>query len=52
MGLEGRRNFLLGAVVQRLETLVEQARRSNTDAYGTIVMRFQDMAVGCAYSLL
>ena len=35
-----------------LNTLVRRAQLGDTDAYNTIVVRFQDMAVGYAYTLL
>jgi RNA polymerase sigma factor (sigma-70 family) len=35
-----------------LESLVMKAREGDADAYGVIVRRFQDMAVGYGYSLL
>ena len=35
-----------------LETLIGQARNDDLEAYCEIVHRFQDMAVGYAYSLL
>ena len=35
-----------------LVALVEQARAGNLDAFDTLVRRFQDMALGYAYSLL
>lgn len=38
--------------MEALESLVIQVQAGNLDAYGTIVHRFQDMAVGYAYSIL
>lgn len=38
--------------MQELETLIEQAALGNPHAFETIVYRFQDMAVGYAYSVL
>jgi DNA-directed RNA polymerase specialized sigma24 family protein len=38
--------------VEALPTLVRQAQAGDLDAYAAIVQRFQDMAVGFAYSLL
>ena len=38
--------------MEDLTTLVTLARSGDLDAYGRLVRRFQDMAVGCAYSLL
>ena len=35
-----------------LESLVHRAREGDDDAFGAIVRRFQDMAVGYAYSIL
>lgn len=35
-----------------LETLIWRATQGDVDAYGTIVRRFQDMAVGYAYGIL
>ena len=35
-----------------LASLVRQAQAGNLDAYGAVVHRFQDMAVGYAYSIL
>ena len=35
-----------------LESLVERAREGDADAYGVLVRRFQDMAVGYGYSIL
>ncbi len=35
-----------------LTTLVTRAQNGELDAYGTIVRRFQDMAVGYAYTML
>lgn len=35
-----------------LETLIIRARNGDVDAYGTIVQRFQDAAVGYAYGIL
>ena len=42
----------IGAEVTELETLVARAQAGDQRAYETIVRRFQDMAVGYAYSLL
>jgi RNA polymerase sigma factor (sigma-70 family) len=38
--------------MQAYEALVEQAARGNTEAFGMLVNRFQDMAVGYSYSIL
>jgi RNA polymerase sigma factor (sigma-70 family) len=35
-----------------LESLILRARQGDADAYGTVVWRFQDMAVGYAYAVL
>ena len=38
--------------MEALETLIAQARDNDLEAYSEIVRRFQDMAVGYAYSVL
>ena len=38
--------------MEALESLVRQVQAGNLDAYGAIVRRFQDMALGYAYSIL
>lgn len=38
--------------MEELRSLVQQAQFGDLDAYNTIVLRFQDMAIGYAYSLL
>jgi DNA-directed RNA polymerase specialized sigma24 family protein len=38
--------------MEALKSLVIQAQGGDLDAYGTIVQRFQNMAVGYAYSIL
>src|SRR5262245_45675196 len=38
--------------MERVATLVSRARSGDDDAYGALVRRFQDMAVGYAYSML
>ncbi|MCZ6635422.1 MAG: sigma factor [bacterium] len=38
--------------MEPLTTLVNRAQAGDLDAYGAIVHRFQDMAVGYAYSVL
>jgi RNA polymerase sigma factor (sigma-70 family) len=38
--------------MEALESLVRQVQAGDFDAYGAIVRRFQDMAVGYAYSIL
>src|SRR5215471_18216502 len=38
--------------MQTLEALVRDTLAGSTDAYGVIVQRFQDMAVGYAFSVL
>jgi RNA polymerase sigma factor (sigma-70 family) len=38
--------------MERVATLVIRARGGDADAYGTLIRRFQDMAVGYAYSFL
>jgi RNA polymerase sigma factor (sigma-70 family) len=38
--------------MKTLESLVHRAREGEDDAFGTIVRRFQDMAVGYGYSIL
>jgi len=41
-----------GEYMDNLTTLVKSARRGDSGAYEQVVRRFQDMAVGYAYSLL
>ena len=38
--------------MENLDALVAAARAGDVEAYGEIVRRFQDMAYGCAYSVL
>jgi len=38
--------------MEQLAELVERAREGDTDAFGSVVRRFQDMAVGYGYSIL
>ena len=38
--------------MEELELLVARTRNGDLDAYGQIVSRFQDMALGYAYSIL
>ena len=38
--------------IEELKTLVVRAQEGNLEAYSALVRRFQDMAVGYAYSLL
>lgn len=38
--------------MEELESLISRAQAGDLDAYGVIVQRFQDMAVGYAYSIL
>ena len=38
--------------MDELKTLTEQARKGNVEAYGALVERFQEMAVGYAHSML
>ncbi len=38
--------------MEKLETLIEASIAGNPDAYGALIRRFQDMAVGYAYSIL
>ena len=38
--------------MEELDTLVKQAQTGDLDAFGTVVRRFQDMAVGYAYAQL
>ena len=38
--------------MDELETLLEEAQHADLEAYGEIVRRFQDMAVGYAYAVL
>ena len=38
--------------MEPLQSLITQAQNGDIDAFGTIVTRFQDMAVGYAYSIL
>ncbi len=38
--------------MQELESVIQQAAKGDTQAFATIVQRFQDMAVGYAYSVL
>jgi RNA polymerase sigma factor (sigma-70 family) len=38
--------------VEELETLVIRAQKGDGSAYGTLIQRFQDMAVGYAYAIL
>lgn len=38
--------------MEELETLVAQAQKGDGRAYGTLIRRFQDMAVGYAYGIL
>ena len=44
----------MGTVVHKneLDMLIIRAQAGDLDAFGTIVQRFQDMAVGYAYSIL
>ena len=39
------------ARTEELDFLIIRAQAGDLDAFGTIVLRFQDMAVGYAYSL-
>jgi len=41
-----------GGIVEELDQLFAQAQTGDLDAYGHMVRRFQDMAVGYAYSIL
>ena len=38
--------------MEELGSLINRAQAGDLDAYGAIVQRFQDMAVGYAYSIL
>ena len=38
--------------MENLKSLIKKAQDSDLEAFGRIVMRFQDMAVGYAYSIL
>ena len=38
--------------MEELESLFSRAQAGDLDAYGAIVIRYQDMAVGYAYSVL
>ena len=38
--------------MEELGSLISRAQAGDLDAYGSIVQRFQDMAVGYAYSIL
>ena len=42
----------MGPRVKDIEALVSAAQAGDTEAYGEIIRRFQDMAYGCAYSVL
>ena len=37
--------------MDQLESIIERVQAGDVDAYGEVVHRFQDMAVGYAYSL-